>query len=170
MTHAAADPIRGRRTQPTPAATSRLRRSHPRPLVLGIVLGLLVVGDRAWRRIWSCYAQRATAADRSSLPGRRRARGIEHGPADYDLDLELTGNRPGKIHVEVRDGEVVHMTRDGVEPSRSGPGTIGRCPACSTRSARNWRWPATRPRRFTIPGDHADGDVGRVRSRVGLSR
>ncbi len=42
----------------------------------------------------------------------------EHGPASYDLDLELEGNRPGKIHVEVRDGQVVHMTRDGVEPKQ----------------------------------------------------
>jgi uncharacterized protein DUF6174 len=40
----------------------------------------------------------------------------KNGPAGYDLDLELSGNRPGKIHVEVRRGEVVHMTRDGVEP------------------------------------------------------
>jgi hypothetical protein len=41
-----------------------------------------------------------------------------HGPASYDLDLELTGNRPGKIHVEVRDGQVVRMTRDGVQPKQ----------------------------------------------------
>jgi hypothetical protein len=39
-----------------------------------------------------------------------------HAPAGYNLDVELTGNRPGKIHVEVRDGQAVHMTRDGVEP------------------------------------------------------
>lgn len=42
----------------------------------------------------------------------------KHGPRSYDLDLELSGNRPGKIHVEVRDGEVTHMTRDGVEPKQ----------------------------------------------------
>ncbi len=41
-----------------------------------------------------------------------------HGPASYNLDLELTGNRPGKIHVEVRDGRPVHMIRDGVEPKQ----------------------------------------------------
>ena len=28
----------------------------------------------------------------------------------------LEGQRPGPVHVEVRDGEVTHMTRDGVEP------------------------------------------------------
>jgi hypothetical protein len=44
------------------------------------------------------------------------ARWDKHGPASYDLDVELGGRRPGKVHVEVRDGEVTHMTRDGVEP------------------------------------------------------
>ena len=44
------------------------------------------------------------------------ARWEKHGPADYDLALELAGNRPGKIHVEVRQGKVIHMIRDGVEP------------------------------------------------------
>jgi hypothetical protein len=46
------------------------------------------------------------------------ARWEKNGPADYDLDLELAGNRPGKIHVEVRHGKVTHMIRDGVEPSQ----------------------------------------------------
>src|SRR5262245_54117588 len=45
-----------------------------------------------------------------------QARWDKHGPKDYNLDLELAGNRPGKIHIEVRDGEATHMTRDGVEP------------------------------------------------------
>jgi hypothetical protein len=39
-----------------------------------------------------------------------------NGPASYNLDLELSGTRPGTIHVEVRDGRAVRMTRDGVEP------------------------------------------------------
>jgi hypothetical protein len=39
-----------------------------------------------------------------------------HGPGSYDLDLDLEGNRPGKIHVEVRQGKITHMTRDGIEP------------------------------------------------------
>jgi hypothetical protein len=46
------------------------------------------------------------------------ARWEKNGPAGYDLDLELAGSRPGKIHVEVRDGQVTHMIRDGVEPSQ----------------------------------------------------
>ena len=40
----------------------------------------------------------------------------EHGPANYQLDVEVTGNRPSKIHVEVVGGQAVAMLRDGVEP------------------------------------------------------
>lgn len=39
------------------------------------------------------------------------------GPASYDLDLEQTGVNPGKIHVEVRRGEVTAMTLNG-HPTR----------------------------------------------------
>jgi hypothetical protein len=41
-----------------------------------------------------------------------------NGPASYNLDVELIGRRSGKIHVEVRDGEVTRMTRDGVQPAQ----------------------------------------------------
>ncbi|MBI3839717.1 MAG: hypothetical protein HY288_17485 [Planctomycetia bacterium] len=57
-------------------------------------------------------APRLTRADYDAAV----ARWEKNGPADYDLDLELQGNRPGNIHVEVRHGKVVHMIRDGVEP------------------------------------------------------
>ncbi len=40
------------------------------------------------------------------------------GLTDYNLDLLLSGNRPGKIHVEVRDGQATKMERDGVVPSQ----------------------------------------------------
>ena len=37
-----------------------------------------------------------------------------HGPANYEMDLELTGINPGVAHVEVRDtGKVTAMTRNG---------------------------------------------------------
>jgi hypothetical protein len=42
----------------------------------------------------------------------------EHKPAGYNLDVEVTGNRPSRIHVEVRDGQTIHCIRDGVEPSQ----------------------------------------------------
>lgn len=40
------------------------------------------------------------------------------GPANYDLDIELRGARPGVVHVEVRNREVIHETRDGGTPGR----------------------------------------------------
>jgi hypothetical protein len=40
----------------------------------------------------------------------------EEGPASYDLDLMIRGERPGPVHIEVRSGEVTAMTRDGVAP------------------------------------------------------
>lgn len=40
------------------------------------------------------------------------------GPASYDMEIELRGARPGQVHVEVRDREVVAETRDGREPGR----------------------------------------------------
>lgn len=42
----------------------------------------------------------------------------KRGPASYDMDIELRGARPGQVHVEVRDRDVVAETRDGREPGR----------------------------------------------------
>src|SRR5689334_3660362 len=42
----------------------------------------------------------------------------ERGPADYDMDIDLRGARPGNVHVEVRNGAVTAQTRDGRVPGR----------------------------------------------------
>lgn len=42
----------------------------------------------------------------------------EHGPASYDMEIELRGAQPGRVHVEVRDKEVTSETRDGRIPGR----------------------------------------------------
>lgn len=39
-----------------------------------------------------------------------------HRPASYDMDLVLAGDQTGTVHVEVRDGRLAAMTRDGVAP------------------------------------------------------
>ncbi len=39
-------------------------------------------------------------------------------PENYDLNLAIRGERPGPVHVEVRGGEVVAMTRDGRTPDQ----------------------------------------------------
>jgi hypothetical protein len=38
------------------------------------------------------------------------------GPASYDLDLEILGERPGPVHVEVRDGEATSVSVHGQTP------------------------------------------------------
>jgi len=40
------------------------------------------------------------------------------GPRSYDLDLAIGGIRAGTVHVEVRQGQVTAMSRDGHSPSQ----------------------------------------------------
>ena len=39
------------------------------------------------------------------------------GPAGYEMDLEILQGRPGTVHIEVRNGEITAMTRDGRTPA-----------------------------------------------------
>jgi Family of unknown function (DUF6174) len=39
-------------------------------------------------------------------------------PASYNLDLEIRGAEPGPVHLEVRNGEVVAMQRNGITPDQ----------------------------------------------------
>jgi hypothetical protein len=41
-----------------------------------------------------------------------------HGPASYDLDVQISGIRSGEVHLEVRNGKVTSMTRDGRSPAQ----------------------------------------------------
>jgi hypothetical protein len=91
---------------------SYARSQRPwRAVLLGLVAALLVTAIVFFFAIRS-NTPRLTRAEYDAAVERWE----KNGPADYDLDLELTGNRPSTIHVEVRQGEVVHMLRDGVEP------------------------------------------------------
>lgn len=99
--------------EPRPASKCGTRA---RPLLLGMSLGLLaalitVVGIALVMR--RNRPQLTEAVYQAAVE-----RWDKHGPRSYDLDLELSGNRPGKIHIEVRDGEVTHMMRDGIEPKQ----------------------------------------------------
>jgi hypothetical protein len=46
-----------------------------------------------------------------------RAKWEQAGPRSYDLELEIFGERPGPVHVEVRGGEVTNVTINGRQPS-----------------------------------------------------
>jgi len=99
-----------------PGTRPKRRRPRGAPLLLGMLLGLLV----------TVAALLAVAiATRDRIPPLTQAafdaavtRWDAAGLRDYDLDVELSGTRPGQVHVEVRDGQVARMTRDGVEPEQ----------------------------------------------------
>ena len=74
-------------------------------IALAVVVALIVFRDRT---------PDLTEADLDAAEGRWE----ERGPQSYDMDLVIEGNRPGPVHVEVRQGQVTHMTRDGVEPKQ----------------------------------------------------
>ena len=42
------------------------------------------------------------------------------GPSSYNVDVEVRGKQPAKYHVEVRQGEVVAYTRNGLTPRNRG--------------------------------------------------
>ncbi len=96
----------------------RPRRSRLRATVLGIVLGMTVGGIGGLLVL--------VARNRETLPmmtadefHAAQARWKESGLKSYDLDLEVGVSSPGKTHLEVRDGTVRLMTRDGKpEPKR----------------------------------------------------
>ena len=85
-----------------------------RPILLGIGLGAVVALVVAAALVIAKRPNEArlTEADYEAA----MAGWDEKGPASYDVDVELSGKRPGTIHVEVRDRQVTHMIRDGVEP------------------------------------------------------
>lgn len=98
-----------------PAESSQ---ESPRPkrwrgFVIGLALGLVVVAILPALR-----PGRESRRPRLTREAYDQANRLwdAHGPAHYNLDVEVTGNRPGKIHVEVRSGQAVEMLRDGVEP------------------------------------------------------
>jgi hypothetical protein len=45
-----------------------------------------------------------------------RTKWEQAAPRSYDLDLEILGERPGPVHVEVRGGEVTNVTINGWTP------------------------------------------------------
>jgi len=110
-------------SQPEPVESNGLaqtpgtsRRFRPAALVLGTMLGALAVV--AGLLVNAFLNRTRTPLLTRAAYEAAAERWDAHGPDSYTLDLELTGNRPGKIHVEVRDGQPVRMIRDGVQPKQ----------------------------------------------------
>ena len=99
---------------PGSSPPARGRRGFAVGLVLGLIVALVVI---AVFRVAGQPGGRRPRLTREAYDAASRM-WDEHGPANYNLDIEVTGNRPGKIHVEVRDRQAVHMLRDGREPSQ----------------------------------------------------
>jgi len=89
-------------------------RFRPAALIIGTLLGAMAVaaGLLTYAFLNRNTTPLLTRAEYEAAADRWNASGL----TDYNLDLALAGNRPGKIHVEVRDGQATKMERDGVVP------------------------------------------------------
>jgi hypothetical protein len=67
-------------------------------------------------------AERLPALDQAALEA-AVDRWEKQAPPSYDMDIDLRGAQPGRIHVEVRNNEVTAETRGGRDPGRSTWGT-----------------------------------------------
>lgn len=103
-------------SSPDAAAADAPRRSRPAALVIGVLLGGAAVA--AGLLTYAFLNRNSTPLLTRTEFEAAAERWNDAGPANYNLDLVLTGNRPGRIHVEVRDGQATTMERDGVVPSQ----------------------------------------------------
>ena len=65
--------------------------------------------------IWTLLAERIPDLTEARFEEAEQ-RWAANGPASYDMDLTIRGAQPGEVHIEVRDGKVTAMTRDGKSP------------------------------------------------------
>jgi hypothetical protein len=91
------------------------RRIKLRSLMWGVALGVaLGLGGISLALVW--WARESTPVLTRQRLAEAQRRWASHGPSSYELDLVLGGSQTGAIHVAVRNGEVVEMTRDGRAP------------------------------------------------------
>ncbi len=87
------------------------RSSRLRNYALGIVIGTVIAIVGLIAIVVGSRGKELPAISFESLDA-AVGRWKENGPADYDLDVELSGINPGVAHVEVRHGEVTAMTHN----------------------------------------------------------
>ncbi len=90
------------------------RRLTVKAVLLGVALGVVLTLVTLVTWLW---------LNRDPMPAltvealsNARQHWDEHRVADYKLDLEITGERPASVHVEVRDSQVVAYTNNGRTP------------------------------------------------------
>jgi hypothetical protein len=88
-----------------------------RGLMIGLALGVAIGLALVVAVMVLFFRASAPVVTRQTLAEARR-RWAEHGPHSYVVDLALRGSQSGAIHVEVRNGVVVDMTREGRRPKQ----------------------------------------------------
>ncbi len=95
----------------------RIKGIQVGPLSIGIVLGAVLAGSVLFFVLAIVYRDTLPPLTAQNYEAAVR-RWEEHGPSSYDLDVTIQGRQPGVVHVEVRDGKVTLMSRDGVVPKQ----------------------------------------------------
>lgn len=114
-----ADPNSSDPRSPEPEGSRTASRRLPRSMQImlgigGLFLGILVGGlSLAWFQR-SEPLPTLTPEVLEAMQEKWKAQ----GPPDYDLTVKLSGLQTGTIDIEVRDGEVTSMTRDGHQPQQ----------------------------------------------------
>lgn len=102
-------------SSPSEVTVSPGRRARPPALTLGCLLGAVAAGVGLLAVIAITGRDPFPRLTREALDA-AVARWQQAGPANYDLDLVLAGAQTGNLHIEVRNGDVTQMTRDGKAP------------------------------------------------------
>ena len=84
-------------------------------LVLGFTLGA-VIGGGIWLVVLTLVYRDAMPPLTPERLEQARALWEKNGPDSYEMELVIQGRQPGTVFIEVRDDQVVRMTRDGHTP------------------------------------------------------
>lgn len=112
-------PSKGANGQPFEASAnpnrSPARRLRLSSIILGAVLGTLAAGLIAVAVVIVLLRDPTPLLTQEEFDA-AESRWEQHGPKSYNLDVLIGGKRAGKVHIEVRNGDVTNMTRDGIQP------------------------------------------------------
>jgi len=95
----------------------RPARVSARTVIAGAILGAIAALVAGTMALFWIGGDRLPQITRAELE-RASTRWDEQGPAHYRAQIRITGRQPGVVEIEVRDGQAVTMTRDGVTPSQ----------------------------------------------------
>lgn len=126
------------------------RQFRPAALIVGTLLGAMAVaaGLLTYALLHRNTTPLLTRADYEAAADLWNAK----GPTSYNLELQLTGNRPGVIRVEVRDGQATRMQRDGVVPSQERTWFYWTVPGMMDTIAEELEMAESPAKSFNVPG------------------